>query len=136
MTSLWHWRREGADVLRDRGSATVVWIAALVLFLVFGSVAFALTEFSSARARVSAAADLAALAAANRAMFADGCDRAAAIARANDAQLRTCERTGSDVVVSVEGRARGALARLARAAGHSPPLIVMDARAGQPESVT
>lgn len=126
--------RDGAD--SDRGSATVIWLAALVLCMVFGLMAFALTEFSSARARVSAAADLAALAAANRAMFGDGCDRAAAIARANDARLRTCERNGTDVVVTVEGRARGALAYLARAAGQSPPMVVMDARAGQPESVT
>lgn len=120
----------------DRGSVTVVWLAALLVCLMFGTVAFALTEFASARARVSAAADLAALAAANRTLFDDGCERAAAVARANDAEMESCRVDGMDAVVTVAGRARGALDRLARAAGKSAPRIVVEAKAGQPESVT
>ncbi len=120
----------------DRGSVTVVWLAALLVCLMLGTVAFALTEFASARARVSAAADLAALAAANRALFDDGCERAAAVARVNDAVIQSCRVDGMDVVVTVAGRARGALDRLARAAGQSAPRIVVEAKAGQPKSVT
>lgn len=120
----------------DRGSATVVWLAALTMCMVFGTVAFAIAEFASARARVSAAADLAALAAANQVLTSDGCERAAAIARKNDAVLRSCSVEGLDARVTVEGRARGALARLAKAAGQSAPLVVVSAKAGQPESVT
>lgn len=120
----------------DRGSATVAWLAALVLCMTLGAVAFAVAEFASARARVAAAADLAALAAANRALFSDGCERAAAVARSNDAVLRSCSADGMDATVRVEGQARGALARLAQAAGQSAPLIVVDAKAGQPRTAT
>lgn len=120
----------------DRGSATVMLLAAMALCMVVGMVALAMTEFASARARVSAAADLAALSAASRALYSDGCDRASEVARENDAVLRSCHLEGTDAVVAVEGRARGVLARLARMAGKSAPQIVVDARAGQPESVT
>lgn len=120
----------------DRGSATVVLLAAIFMCMMLGTVAFALTEFASARARVSAAADLAAIAAANRALTGDGCAQAAKVARANDATMQRCETAGLDVVVTVQGRARGALARMAQAAGQSAPLIVVEAKAGQPDSVT
>lgn len=122
--------------MADRGSATVIWLTAVVMCVVFGVVALALTEFASARARVSAAADLAALAAARRTLYSDGCQRAAQVARENDSTLRGCRVDGTDVEVEVEGRARGALAHLAQMAGRVAPRIVVQARAGQPESVT
>ncbi len=120
----------------DRGSATIVWLTAVVMCVVFGVLALALTEFASARARVSAAADLAALSAASRTLYSDGCQHAAQVARENDSTLRSCHIYGTEVEVAVEGRARGALARLARMAGKVAPRIVVQARAGQPESVT
>lgn len=125
-----------ASVRGERGSATVLWISIIMICVLVGLVAFALTEFASARARVAGAADLAAIAAANRALDSDGCQRAARIATANDATLRTCRVEGTEATVVVEGRARGALARIAAAAGRSAPKIVVNAHAGQPESVT
>jgi secretion/DNA translocation related TadE-like protein len=126
--------RQRFGVSGDQGSATILWLSALMVCLVFAVVGFALTEFASARARVAAAADLSALAAAGRPWLSDGCQQAAEIAKANDARLRSCRIDGTEVDVEVDGRARGILASVAGAAGKSPPLIVVSARAGQRES--
>ena len=118
----------------DRGSATVLSLGAVMFCLLLAIVGLALTEFASTRARVSAAADLAALAAAGRPWAGDGCHVAAEVAKANDARLRRCRIDGVDAEVAVDGQARGILAQVARAAGKHPPLIVVNARAGQRES--
>lgn len=118
----------------EAGAASVVWLSMIVLCLMLGLVAFAISEFASTRARVAGAADLAALAAANNVLHPDACARAARTAMANGARLSVCRLAGTDVEITVEGRAGGALERLAQAAGKSPPPIVVNARAGQREA--
>jgi secretion/DNA translocation related TadE-like protein len=88
---------------RDRGSATV-WV--LVLAAVLGLVAAASVLVGVAvvaRHRAASAADLAALAAAGRAVTGDpsACATAADVARANAAELTACH-VGPGAIVEVE----------------------------------
>ncbi len=82
----------------DRGAATVVLVSMLVLLLALTAAVLQMTRITVARAQVSAAADLAALAAAH----AGQCAPAAAVARANGAALVTCEQAGPDFSVRAE----------------------------------
>ncbi|MFD6950476.1 hypothetical protein A6A08_22230 [Nocardiopsis sp. TSRI0078] len=87
----------------DSGSATVWW-AALGALLWFATLAVLATATARLdRDRATAAADLAALAAAARAVHGteQACARARDTAEANGASLRSCALTGSTVEVVV-----------------------------------
>lgn len=116
------------------GSATLLVIAMVALIGGLSAVVYGVTEFSSARARVSAAADLAAIAAADRALVGDGCARARTVAARNDGRLTSCEIAGFDAVVTVEGKPRGLMAWFAKQSGHRVGSIQVVARAGQPSN--
>jgi secretion/DNA translocation related TadE-like protein len=87
---------------RERGSATV-WVLALAgVLAVVGAAAVFLAAAVTARHRAGSAADLAALAAAGRAVLGDPdvCAAAGEVARGNGARLGTCT-LGADAVVTV-----------------------------------
>ena len=87
---------------RERGSATV-WVLALAgVLAVVGAAAVLVAAAVTARHRAGSAADLAALAAAGRAVLGDpdACAVAARVAGGNGARLATC-RVGDDAVVAV-----------------------------------
>ena len=86
----------------ERGSATVWVIALSGVLAVIGTAAVLVGAATVARHRATAAADLSALAAAGQAVlgFPDACDAAAALARANAAELTACT-VGSGAVVEV-----------------------------------
>lgn len=81
----------------DRGAATLLLVAFLCAALMATSVAMVVVRFAVARAEVSAAADLAALAGAE----VGDCGRAATTAQANAAMLLACDLQGADVQVTV-----------------------------------
>jgi secretion/DNA translocation related TadE-like protein len=91
----------------DRGSATV-WalLSVTVLCVVFGAV-LALGQVTAARQRAATAADLAALAAADRALAgpAAACDAAARVAEAQGARLVRCHVGGEVADLTAEVRA-------------------------------
>jgi secretion/DNA translocation related TadE-like protein len=102
-------RRDGSVQLRrparDRGSATV-WMSLLICTVLFlGAWALALGQAVTARHRAGAAADLAALAAADHALDGEqrACGRAAEVARAQQARVVACALRGeiADVVAEV-----------------------------------
>jgi secretion/DNA translocation related TadE-like protein len=87
----------------ERGSATVWMLALSGVLATIGLAAVLVGAAVVARHRATGAADLAALAAAGRAVngHVDGCARAATVADANAAVLTACT-VGADVVVQVE----------------------------------
>ncbi|NQU36996.1 MAG: flp pilus-assembly TadE/G-like family protein [Actinobacteria bacterium] len=119
----------------DRGAATVIWLSAISVVVVFGLVGIAMSELASGRAKASAAADLGALAGARHVLTGDPCPVARRVAAANGARLTRCVLSSSDLEVEVSVRATGILAQIARRSGARPPQIRMSARAGQPRSV-
>jgi secretion/DNA translocation related TadE-like protein len=99
----------------DAGFATVAVAGlALVLMAVTGLVA-SLGAVAVARHRAAAAADLAALAAAQHALDGTGCARAASVARAQGAELESCDVQGPVAVVVVRVRPPGRLGELGEA---------------------
>ncbi|MFE9556219.1 Rv3654c family TadE-like protein [Streptomyces sp. NPDC006703] len=90
----------------DRGSATV-WVALTVATMcaVFAAV-LGLGQVVAARHRAGGAADLAALAAADRALWGspDACAKAAEVARAQGAELVRCSVAGEIADVRVRAR--------------------------------
>ena len=114
----------------ERGSATV-WVLALAgLLAVLGTAAVLVGGAVVARHRASTAADLAALAAAGRAVFGDpaACATAARVARANAAELEGCVvRPEAVVEVRVQVPVRfgplGSFAAHARARAGPAPAV-------------
>ena len=110
----------------DRGSATV-WVLALSGVLAVLAVAVVLVGAAAlARHRAGTAADLAALAAAGRAVLGepDACAAAAHVARANAAALVACSVDGSAVVevrVAVPVRLAGLGVHVASARARAGP---------------
>lgn len=111
----------------DRGSASVLAIAAVVAVALIGTVAVWVTLVGASQMRVSQAADLAALAGAEKAWLdrRAACDVAAEIAARHQAQLVDCQAVGLDVQVRVRAPLTGALARMGS--------VSATARAGPPE---
>jgi secretion/DNA translocation related TadE-like protein len=107
---------------RDRGSATVwVAMASTTMCAVF-AVVLALGQVVVARHRAGAAADLAALAAADHALRGpvDSCGRAAEVAAAQGAELVRCVMAGE--IADVTARIRfGPYAPAVRARAGPPP---------------
>ncbi|GAA2507719.1 Rv3654c family TadE-like protein [Streptomyces gobitricini] len=102
----WTDRFPGARERSDRGSATV-WaaMAATVMCAVFAAI-LALGQAVAARHQAGGAADLAALAAADRALWGvtDACGAAARVARAQGAEVVLCAVRGE--VADVTARSR------------------------------
>jgi len=117
---------------RDSGSATVIGCALICVCLVVGVVAVAFGELAAARARVSSAADMAALAGAEHVVSGDPCAAADRVARRGDARLASCEANGEDVVVTVWGDVPDLVARIIAMSGADPPKILVRSRAGPP----
>ncbi|WP_323097616.1 Rv3654c family TadE-like protein [Intrasporangium sp. YIM S08009] len=90
----------------DRGSASVLVLAATGVLLAAGVAALILGSVAVAGQRARLAADLSAIAGATRQRAADvqACAAAAAVARANGARLEGCSLRDADVtvVVSIE----------------------------------
>jgi len=111
----------------ERGSATV-WVIALSGVLAVLTAAVVLVGAAAvARHRAGTAADLAALAAAGRAVLGepDACDVAAQVARANAAALASCSVDGSAVVevrVDVPVRLGGLGVHVASARARAGPV--------------
>jgi secretion/DNA translocation related TadE-like protein len=114
----------------ERGSGTVWMVALIAVVGVFSVFGLALGQAMTARHRAGAAADLAALAAADRALEGPraACDRARVVAAAHGARLLDCALDGEVSDVRVEIEVPAALVTLAPArvrarAGpaHAPP---------------
>ncbi|MFF9338918.1 Rv3654c family TadE-like protein [Streptomyces sp. NPDC014773] len=114
----------------DRGAASV-WtaFAACALCVLFGAV-LALGQAVTARHRAGGAADLAALAAADRALWgeAEACAAAGRVAAAQGAELVRCGVTGAEAEVTARV-VRGAWAPTVRARAGPGPLGPPPARA-------
>ncbi|MDT0341880.1 Rv3654c family TadE-like protein [Streptomyces litchfieldiae] len=110
---------------RDRGSATV-WAAfgATLLCLVFAAV-LALGQVTGARQRAAGAADLAALAAADRALSGPeaACELAGRVADAQGARLVRCHVGGEIADLTAEARAGFYAVRARARAGPSDAAV-------------
>jgi secretion/DNA translocation related TadE-like protein len=95
----------------DGGSATVYVLALTALLWLAGLVVLLFAQVADARARAATAADLAALAGASHVLTGEACHAAAAVTRAQSAELNTCTVDGWDVRVLVSVRLKGPLAR-------------------------
>ncbi|RIQ27331.1 Rv3654c family TadE-like protein [Jiangella rhizosphaerae] len=95
--------RRGAELGRECGAGTVLILSVVLVIMVATQAVAVLAAGQSARHRAAAAADLAALAAANRLALgsADPCADAGRIAEANGAALRDCVVDGMEVEVQV-----------------------------------
>lgn len=87
----------------ERGSASVLVALWVVVLVVAASAAGVIAAVLHARVVAASAADLAALAAASDVLAGEtvACQRAGAVARANDARLESCSLSGAGVRVTV-----------------------------------
>jgi secretion/DNA translocation related TadE-like protein len=109
----------------DRGSGTVLVLAVSAVLLLIAMVLVGVGTVGVARHRAASAADLAALAAADRALSgqATACAAAGRVAHAAGAVLRECRLTGDVAQVLATFRPAGPLGRLgvARALARAGP---------------
>jgi secretion/DNA translocation related TadE-like protein len=116
---------------RDDDGAATVWSLALICVILLGALlAAAVAQQAMARQRVAAAADVAALAAAQA--DADQCAQAERVAVANGVQLVVCAVDGVDVVVRVSVPPPDLVRRVFALVGQQPRDVVGIARAGPP----
>ena len=106
---------------QDAGFATVLVLGLAAVLVLVGVVAAALGAAAVARQRAASAADLSALAAAERVLSGPGvaCARAASLAERVAARLSVCEISGDVVHVVVQVRPPGPLGRLGVASAHA-----------------
>ncbi len=116
----------------DRGSATVLALAVLVVVCFGAAIGFAKAQAVLVSRQAAGAADLAALAAAQADVA--PCARAASVASANGTTLVECGTDGLDAFVRVEAPAPWLVVRLLNSFGFPAPVIGASARAGQPVS--
>ena len=112
-------RAGGPGAGRERGSASVLVLALAVVLVLVGAVLVAAGGAVVARHRAQSAADLGALAAAQRAPDgpSDACAAARAVVEAVGARVEECELQGVDAVVAVAVDLRGRMAALGPARG-------------------
>jgi secretion/DNA translocation related TadE-like protein len=105
----------------ERGSGAIWTLAAVIVVLLMATVVVDVGAAVVARHRAGSAADLAALAAAERAQqgWSDGCARAARVALAAGGRLRHCVVSGAVADVTVEVPAAGLGHRLGTAVGRA-----------------
>jgi secretion/DNA translocation related TadE-like protein len=118
----------GMNMRDDRGSATVWTLALMTVLLVAGCLAMTVAQIALARQRLSSAADLAALAAAQQP--ATGCARAAHFANANGVGFGSCHFDGVDHWIEVWLPAPTLAVRMAALLGEQAPDLRVIARAG------
>lgn len=112
----------------DQGSATVWTVALITVLLITGCLAMTVAQIALARQRLSSAADLAALAAAQNP--ARGCSQAAHFAHANGVEMGSCHFDGVDHWVEVWLPAPTLAVRMATLLGERAPEIRVTSRAG------
>ncbi len=119
---------------KDRGAATILGVAIIVVCLIGGLIGVGLGELAAARAHIASAADLAALAGASHVLDGtDGaCKAAIGTAQRNGAALTSCTVEGSDVVVALRIPAPRIVRAVARMAHAQAPALRAGARAGPP----
>jgi secretion/DNA translocation related TadE-like protein len=94
--------RELAPRTDDRGVASVLAVAWIVVVMTAGWIAMLAVAITAAQHHLDGAADIAAIAAAQAAQSGeDACTTAARVARGNDVSLGDCRHEGLDVVVTV-----------------------------------
>lgn len=110
----------------------------MLAIIVAGGLAIALGELAAARAALSSAADLAALAGALDAKLgpAAACSAARRSAARNAAKLNSCALVGQDIEVTVQRRSPTIIQLSARLAGRPAPLLLARARAGPSDSTS
>lgn len=101
----------------EAGVAGVLVLALASVLALVGALSSTLAAVAVARQRAAAVADLAALAAAGRALDgpAAACDRAAALARRNGGRLTSCRLDGEQAEVVAEVQPAGVLGELGAA---------------------
>lgn len=107
--------------MRDRGSAPLMVVGVVAILLGF-MLSLAVADVAVQKARATAAADLAALAAVS-----EGCGAAQLIAAAHEIALESCSLEGVDVRVVVSQRFMGIIQRLT---GHGKDRFTATAVAG------
>lgn len=112
----------------DRGSATVLALAAMSVLAFGGVIGLAVAQQALARQQLATAADLTALAAAQS--LSDPCVTAQTIARMHEVRLITCTMVDADWRVEVGGRPGLVAERLLRFVGREPQEITEVATAG------
>ena len=110
------WRRD-----EDRGAAAVLVLACASVLVLFGMTASAVAAIGVARQRAASVADLAALAAAERALDGEqaACRRAAVVAELSDASVAWCRLDGDIAELGVRVRPPGRLGGLGTAVGRA-----------------
>lgn len=99
---IWSAALRGRHNARERGAATLLVVSASGLLLFVGLALSGVSALVVAHRRAQSAADLAALAGAVAAADArDACAAATLTARANEAELVACSRSGTEVRVTV-----------------------------------
>jgi secretion/DNA translocation related TadE-like protein len=123
-----------AQVAGDRGSAIVLAACLAMVLVLAATVASVIAALLAGQARAQSAADLAALAAADRALWGtdEACAMAATIAERNGASLTECTIDLLDVVLRVEVPPPRVAARLLLMVGVTPDPLHAQARAGPP----
>ena len=109
----------GGDGEGDSGSATVLVLSLAVVLVLVGAVLAAVGAAVVARHRAQSAADLGALAAAQRALDGEGgaCAAARGVVEAVGARLDSCALQGADAVVVAVVDLRGRLSTIGPARG-------------------
>lgn len=111
----------------DRGAASILGVAAMAVVAVAGVLAMWVALLGAAQVRVSQAADLAALAGAEKAWLDRdaACEVASEIATRHQSEVVACQAVGLDVQVQVRARLTGALSGVGQ--------VSATARAGPPD---
>lgn len=112
----------------DQGSATVWSLMLVTVLVITGCLAMTVAQIALVRQRLSSAADLAALAAAQNPGA--GCARAAYFARSNGVEFGSCRFDGVDHWVEVWLPAPSLLTRMAVLMGEPVPDLRVTSRAG------
>ena len=115
-------------VREDTGSATLWSLVLITVLLTAGCLAMAVAQVAPARQRLSSAADLTVLAAAQQPS--QGCARAAHIAQANGVDLTACWFDGVDHWVEVRLPPPTLLVRIAAVVGARADDLRVTSRAG------
>jgi secretion/DNA translocation related TadE-like protein len=106
---------------RDEGSSTVLVLGFVAVLLAVGAVVVSVASLAATRHRAETAADVAALAAAGKALHGEpvACDEARRLAGAHGVRLLSCRLDGLDAVVEVGVRAPGRLGALGLVRGRA-----------------
>jgi len=127
-------RRPHASGPDDAGSASVLAACLISVLVLVAGVAGLIGGLVATRARAQSAADLAALAGADRALWSaeEACAAASTIAQRNGARIIDCGVNVLDVVVTVEIPLPVAVARVMSVVGGTAGALRAHSRAGPP----